>query len=98
MAAMHLCEMDIPKKCVLLLESISPSLAVSLTSSPMVFENLFQWLKTARDNVKFPESETRKQELYNQFNFVALHEELCRLKDRLLRLLIECWLPFHSHF
>lgn len=64
MAAMHLCEMDIPK-------------------NPMVFENLFQWLKTARDTVKFPETETRKQELYNLFDFVALHEELCRLKDRL---------------
>jgi len=63
MAAMHQCEMDIPKK-------------------PMVFENLFQWLETAR-GVTFKENETEKKKLYDTFNFNEIEKELEKLKTRL---------------
>jgi hypothetical protein len=57
-------------------------MAFAYSLRPMVFENLFQWLTTARDNVKFPESQDQKQALYNRFDFNALHLELCMLKER----------------
>jgi hypothetical protein len=48
----------------------------------MVFENLFQWFCTARDNVVFDESQVEKQKLYDLLDFVYLEKELISLKER----------------
>jgi len=55
---------------------------MDIPKKPMVFENLFHWLATARD-VTFEKNETKKQSLYDTFDFNMLEKELYELRERL---------------